>query len=361
MQVFVSHAHADNELCDRYVAALRARGLDVWYDRTNMQDGRFIPEQIATELERRRGFVVLLTPASVASFWVRLEIQAYLDLLAHDPARMLLSVRVVDCVVPTLLRAFKWIDAVSLGFEGAVDAMAVALGAPAAPAATATPNHRRVESVAAIPVPAPIGSPTAQSTESVYELLKQGGALMVQGKYSETIPFFERATKLDSRNVNAWVNLGSALEMMNRLREALTAFDCALALDDEQALVWRDKGNVLRRLKLNDEAVAAYDRALALEYKLKWAWINKGDALRDLQRYEAALAAYDQALALDKTNGFAWNGKVMALRGLGRTAEAEQAEQEMRQARQARQVMRANIKPSPPAESRQSAEQGRSG
>jgi hypothetical protein len=29
MQVFVSHEHADNELCDRYVTALRERGLDV--------------------------------------------------------------------------------------------------------------------------------------------------------------------------------------------------------------------------------------------------------------------------------------------------------------------------------------------
>ncbi len=40
--VFVSHAHADNALCDQYVTALRARGLDVWYDRTNMQDSHFL-------------------------------------------------------------------------------------------------------------------------------------------------------------------------------------------------------------------------------------------------------------------------------------------------------------------------------
>ena len=39
---FVSHAHADNDLCDRYVAALRARGIDIWYDRNNAQAGHFL-------------------------------------------------------------------------------------------------------------------------------------------------------------------------------------------------------------------------------------------------------------------------------------------------------------------------------
>ena len=34
---FVSHAHANNALCDHYVAALRACGIDVWYDRNNLQ------------------------------------------------------------------------------------------------------------------------------------------------------------------------------------------------------------------------------------------------------------------------------------------------------------------------------------
>lgn len=60
--VFVRHAHADNELCDRYVAALSKRGLDVWYDRTNMQDGHILSTDIERELERRTALMVLLTP-----------------------------------------------------------------------------------------------------------------------------------------------------------------------------------------------------------------------------------------------------------------------------------------------------------
>lgn len=83
--VFVSHAHADNALCNRYVEALRACGLDVWYDRTNMQDGQRLSEQIETQLEQRTALVVMLTPASLASYWVNLEVSGFRDLMAHNP------------------------------------------------------------------------------------------------------------------------------------------------------------------------------------------------------------------------------------------------------------------------------------
>src|SRR5215469_14396366 len=99
MQVFVSHAHADNVLCDRYVAALRARGLDVWYDRTSMQDGHMLSVEIERELERRLAFVVLLTPASIASYWVNLEVSAFRSLAAQDAERFMLPVRIADCKV----------------------------------------------------------------------------------------------------------------------------------------------------------------------------------------------------------------------------------------------------------------------
>jgi hypothetical protein len=127
--VFVSHAHADNALCDRYVAALRARGLDVWYDRTNMQRGFMLSPQIETELEQRTAFVVIVTPASNASYWVKLETAAYRGLVAQDPSRLMLPVRVADGRMPLLLNALNWIDAVTLGFDAAVEEIAAALGA----------------------------------------------------------------------------------------------------------------------------------------------------------------------------------------------------------------------------------------
>jgi hypothetical protein len=131
--IFLSHAHADNALCDRYVEALRARGLDVWYDRHNMQAGVSLSDDIERELHTRSAFVVMLTPASVGSYWVKLEIAAFRDLASRDASRLMLPVRVGNCDVPLLLRGLKWLDAVALGLDATVDEMAKSLGAPARP------------------------------------------------------------------------------------------------------------------------------------------------------------------------------------------------------------------------------------
>lgn len=92
-KVFVSHAHVDNALCGRYVDTLRACGLDAWYDRQDMHAGHALTTVIERELQDRSYFVVILSPASVQSFWVQMEIAAFRDLLSRDPSRLILPVR----------------------------------------------------------------------------------------------------------------------------------------------------------------------------------------------------------------------------------------------------------------------------
>jgi hypothetical protein len=134
-RVFVSHAHADNALCDRYVAALRAQGVDVWYDRTNLQSGSALSAEIERELQARTAFVVLLSPAAVASYWVRLEIDAYRELAARDPARLVVPVRIAPCEIPVLLRGLLWVEAAGSPFDAVIAELVAALRAPAQPEA----------------------------------------------------------------------------------------------------------------------------------------------------------------------------------------------------------------------------------
>jgi tetratricopeptide (TPR) repeat protein len=286
--VFVSHAHADNPLCDRYVTAMRARGLDVWYDRTNMQDGHFLSTDIERELERRTGFVVLLTPASVASYWVNLEVSAFRSLAAQDPTRMMLPVRIADCRVPLLMTGIKWVDAVTLGFDTAINAMATALGAPP----KATPL-----SVAPTPKPA----------ESVEELLSQGKALKARKKYAEAIPYLERATQRDPRSFDAWANLGYVRNECGRHADGLDAYDRALALDPTSGPAWHDKGAALEGLGRCEEALAAYDRALALDPNDAFAWYGKSKALLNQFRYTEAIPNLERATQLDPCSFDAWS------------------------------------------------------
>ncbi|HEY7984485.1 MAG TPA: toll/interleukin-1 receptor domain-containing protein [Ktedonobacterales bacterium] len=133
--VFISHAHKDNEICDRYARQLNEWGLDVWYDRSNMEYAQVISDTIGNEIKKRTALVVLLTPNAVASKWVGLEISAYLKLWADEGGkRKIVPVLLQECELPPLLGLFKYIDATLLGEDDAMRAIARTLGVePPAP------------------------------------------------------------------------------------------------------------------------------------------------------------------------------------------------------------------------------------
>jgi tetratricopeptide (TPR) repeat protein len=278
--VFVSHTHADNKLCDRYVAALRARGLNVWYDRTNMQAGRSLSSDIEAELRRRSAFVVIVTPTSLASQWVKSEIAAFRFLAATDPTRLFLPVRAALCEMPLLWSDISWIDAVSLGFDAAVNAMAEALGAPAT-----SPTSQ--------PVPAAT-SPTRQPAESVDDLLQRSRRLR-QANPQESIRLSERATQLDPRDADAWSELGKAYTYDARYHDALAAHNRALALDNTRVEDWRLKGLTLFDLDQYEEALAVYEHGLKLDPDHAELWFNKSIVLRVLKRNRESDEAYKRS------------------------------------------------------------------
>ena len=158
---FVSHAHADNDLCDRYVEALRARGIDIWYDRNNAQAGHFLDREIEQQLEQRSAFVLLMTQQALDSFWVQQELGAYRGLMGRDRSRLLLPVRIGPCHVPPLLNALLWIDALAVPFDQAIDAIVAALATKGAVASPLAPSPQRDTQPPLGPAPAPANSAPA--------------------------------------------------------------------------------------------------------------------------------------------------------------------------------------------------------
>ena len=129
--VFLSHAHLDNDLCDRYAKELKKLGLDVWYDRSNMDASSIIPETIANELHKRTALIVMLTPHAVRSKWVmRFEVGQFITFWANagEEERVILPIMLTDCEVPPILQYYKRIDATLLGQDETVAAIAKALG-----------------------------------------------------------------------------------------------------------------------------------------------------------------------------------------------------------------------------------------
>jgi hypothetical protein len=71
--VFVSYAHQDKALAYAELLRIRSLGIRVWYDE-GIEPGSEWPEAIANALNTAAAFVVLITPAAVATRNVRNEI-----------------------------------------------------------------------------------------------------------------------------------------------------------------------------------------------------------------------------------------------------------------------------------------------
>src|SRR6185436_953300 len=91
--LFLSHASKDRPLADALAATLRAHGVRVWYSTTQLRGAQQWHDEIGKALKRCDWFLVLLTPDSVRSRWVK-----------HELLFALNEKRYEDHIVPVLVR-----------------------------------------------------------------------------------------------------------------------------------------------------------------------------------------------------------------------------------------------------------------
>jgi len=106
--VFVSYARTDKALVAPVIAAIEAKGWSVWWD-PDIAPGQEFDDQIDTELQAATVVLVVWTPTSVASRWVRGE--------ARDAAErsVLVPVRFEGARLPIDVRAIHTTDLDSWG------------------------------------------------------------------------------------------------------------------------------------------------------------------------------------------------------------------------------------------------------
>jgi hypothetical protein len=73
-EIFLSHAHEDHALTLRLAETLHRHGLRAWYSERHIPGARQWLDEIGAALDRCDWFVVLLTPSSVRSKWVKREL-----------------------------------------------------------------------------------------------------------------------------------------------------------------------------------------------------------------------------------------------------------------------------------------------
>ncbi len=109
-RVYVCHASLDKPFVDRLVTDLAARSIPVWYDKLDLRIGESVPGAINAGLSDAKYFAIVLSKASVASAWVREELNAALMTQVARGGTFILPLLLEDCLIPPLLAHRKYAD-----------------------------------------------------------------------------------------------------------------------------------------------------------------------------------------------------------------------------------------------------------
>jgi adenylate cyclase len=242
--IFVSYSRVDRALTAPLVAALEAEGWSVWWD-PEIVPGEEFDALISRELEEARALVVVWTPKSVDSRWVRGE--------ARDAADrgVLVPVRFDNARLPIDFRAVhttdldEWQgDPKSAAFRGLCKALESKLGAPEKPSRQDGAHERKSEaSICVLPFANMSGDPEQEYfsdgiTEDIITDLGKVSALSV---VSRNLAFsFKGATgavgDIAQQTKATFVLVGSVRKAGQRVRITAQLID---ALNDSQ--VWGER------------------------------------------------------------------------------------------------------------------------
>jgi hypothetical protein len=73
-EVFVSHSSKNGRFAERLVKLLAAHGIQAFYSKQNIQGAQEWHDEIGRALNRCQWFLVILSPSSIPSVWVRREL-----------------------------------------------------------------------------------------------------------------------------------------------------------------------------------------------------------------------------------------------------------------------------------------------
>ncbi len=107
--IFISHATKDDNFVKELRIALESLKLSVWVDSRNLRGGNKLKPEINLAIEEARQVIVVLSPNTVNSLWVRKEISKALE---EEKKHSADGYRVIPLVLPGIEP-----DALALWFD----------------------------------------------------------------------------------------------------------------------------------------------------------------------------------------------------------------------------------------------------
>ena len=315
-EVFVSYARSDKARVAPLVAAIKAQGWSVWWDPA-ITPGQEFDLQIAAELKIAAAVLVVWTPISVGSRWVRGEARAGAD------RGILVPVRFDGAELPIDVRALHTTDLDASSQDGQnaqVQEVLRALGAVIArerasrpvtanadPALPAADSESGRIAICVLPFVNMSGDPNQEYfsdglTEDIITELSRWRRLLSVRSRSASSRY--RGVAVDMKQVARELNVrfiveGSVRRMGERIRTTVQLIDA-----ETGSHVWAEKFD--RGL---DEIFAVQDRVVQTIVSTLVGRVEVSDAERARRKPPASLAAYECVL---QGNALSWDDPVGA-------------------------------------------------
>jgi hypothetical protein len=111
-RAFISYSRTNKEFATKLAKGLRSAGYPVWFDLFDIPTGARWDDEVEKALRECSIFMIILTPASIASENVKDEIG-----YAIDHGKRILPILLEQCDVPLRLRRFQYVDFTTKSFE----------------------------------------------------------------------------------------------------------------------------------------------------------------------------------------------------------------------------------------------------
>lgn len=100
MRAFISHSSEDNKFVRTLKDDLEVNGITTWVDEDELDYGDSLIEKLQNALEDSSHFIIVLSPNSVSSDWVKLELNKAKMLKRTEILKKIIPIKYRDCEIP---------------------------------------------------------------------------------------------------------------------------------------------------------------------------------------------------------------------------------------------------------------------
>lgn len=112
LQTFISYSRVNQQFALRLACELKSAGFSIWMDQFDIPTGARWDDEIEKALRECQIFLIIMTPASIASANAKDEIG-----YAIDHGKHILPVLLENCEIPLRLRRMQYVDFTQMNFD----------------------------------------------------------------------------------------------------------------------------------------------------------------------------------------------------------------------------------------------------